>query len=97
MDFKRKSSKMFKNEIFWKFFYICSGVFVEINILLFIFCVNIVKFFYWFCERSFFFFSFLCDLKLLKFKVIIVFFDVVLLYCFIYRVNDVRSIFIFIY
>lgn len=43
---KEKVVRCLKNEMFRKFFYICSGVFVEINILLFIFCVNIVKFFY---------------------------------------------------
>lgn len=44
MDLKRKSSKMFKNKILQKSFHICSGVSVETNVLLFIFCVNIAKF-----------------------------------------------------
>lgn len=78
MDFKRKSSKMFKNEILGKSIHICSGVSVETNILLFIFCVNIAKFSHWFCERSFLPFSFPCDLKLSKFKATIVFPDAVL-------------------
>lgn len=95
MDLKRKSSKMFKNQILRKSFHICSGVSVETNILLFIFCVNIAKFSHWFCERSFLPFSFPCDLKLSKFKATIVFPDAVLLYCPTYRVNDARSILIF--
>lgn len=95
MDLKRKSSKMFKNEILRKSFHICSGVSVETNVLLFIFCVNIAKFSHWFCERSFLPFSFPCDLKLSKFKATIVFPDAVLWYCPTYRVNDARSILIF--